>query len=63
MSRRRTATRVNIEAFAVQLAPVLAAAHARLDRAGVSPAPPHTPWDQWRLEQLAPCPSNERTVA
>lgn len=59
MSRRNKAA-VNLNTFAEQLTPVLALAHLRLDRAGVPPAPIRTPWDQWRLEQLASCTTTPR---
>lgn len=43
---------VNLAAFAVQLAAVLAGAHARLDRAGIPPAAPHPSWTEWRTRLL-----------
>lgn len=57
---RRAAAAVNLDAFAEQLIPVLALAHMRLDRAGVSPAPHRKPWDQWRLDQLHTLPATRK---
>ena len=57
---RRTAAAVNLDTFAQQLVPVLALAHMRLDRAGVSPAPPRKPWDQWRIDQLHTLPDSRK---